>query len=236
MLIDVLQDSLKRSGMTRQQLSEAIGKRPGYISDLFRHRRDPGASVFIDVCRVLGLSADEAAGLLPKLSMVPRADKESDRIAAKLMSEVFSVSLRQMAATGGRPSVDDVVAWWRRENGLLNDFDHLRPIVDLYEIPDAADLATKPAAMGQGSLAAGSFVITDLDELRSIARNLPADFRSRLVGSYTQAKERPVLSLERIDYDSDGGPKFGFDYTRALLPVQTSDGRHFILNYSKLLA
>lgn len=219
-----------------QELSEAIGKKPGYISDLYRNRRDPGASVFLDICRVLNISADHAGGLMPKLSMVARKDDASDRIAAKLMSEVMSVTMHQMAAIGQRPSVDDVVAWWHREGRALNDFDHLAPICDLYELPEVTDTATVPQAMGAHSLAAESFLVSSVEELQAIARGLPSDFRSKLVGSYARAREAPVLSLERIDYQAAEGPAFGFDYTRALLPVRSADGRQFIMNYSKLVS
>ncbi len=236
MIIDVLQKELQKSGKTKQELSEAIGKKPGYISDLIRNRRDPGASVFLEICRELGISADHTGGLMPKLSMIPRANSESDRIAAKLMSEVMAVTLHQMSAIGQRPSVDDIVAWWRREAGVLNDFDHIAPICDLYELPDSSDAATKPVHMGPRSLAAESFIVSSVDELRSIARGLPPDFRQNLVGTYTRAKETPIMSLERIDYDGGTGPKFGFDYTRALLPVTSKDGQKFIMNYSKLIA
>lgn len=221
--------------MTKQELSEAIGKKPGYISDLFRNRRDPGASVFLEICRVLGISADHAGGLMPKISVVSRQETESGRIAAKLMSEVMSVTLHQMSAIGQRPSVDDVVAWWRRESGVLNDFDRLAPICDLYVLPDPGDSATKPAVMVPHSLAAESFIVSSVQELRAIARGLPADFRANLVGSYTKAKETPVMSLERIDYEGKTGPAFGFDYTRVLLPVTAKDGQRFVMNYSKLV-
>ena len=72
MIIDLIQSAQVKSGLTKQELSEAIGKKPGYISDLFRNRRDPGASVFLEICRVLGISADHAGGLMPKMSMVSR--------------------------------------------------------------------------------------------------------------------------------------------------------------------
>lgn len=237
MIIDLLQHAQVQSGMTKQELSVAIGKKPGYISDLFRNRRDPGASVFLEICKVLGISADHAGGLMPKMSMLPRKDSDSDRIAANLMSEVMAVTLHQMAAIGQRPSVDDVVSWWRREDGALNDFDMLAPICDLYEVPDPSDVATKPAQMGPRSLAAESFVVDSVEQLRVVAQKLPEDFRANLVGSYTRAKENPVMSLERIDYEAEAqiGPKFGFDYTRVLLPVKATSGQQFIMNYSKLV-
>ncbi len=173
---------------------------------------------------------------MPKMSMVSRIGSESDRIAAKLMSEVMAVTLHQMAAVGRRPSVDDIVSWWRREDGKLNDFDHLSPMCDLYEVPKPTDTSTNPAVMGPQSLAAESFAVNDVEQLRNIARSLPADFRSNLVGSYYKARETPVISLERIDYAKDAGPKFGFDYTRVLLPVSDTRGNEFILHYSKLVA
>lgn len=236
MIIDTLKRAQARSGMTKQELSEAIGKKPGYISDLFRNNRDPGASVFLEICRVLGVSADHAGGLMPKMSMVAREGSESDRIAARLMSEVMAITLHQMSAIGRRPSVDDVVSWWRREDGLLNDFDHLAPICDLYELPEATDTATTPAVVGANSLAAESFQVTSVDQLRSIVRSMPAEYRANLVGSYSRARETPVMSLERIDYNGTQGPRFGFDYARVLLPVTSKSGQRFIMNYSKLVA
>ena len=236
MIIDLIQQAQAQSGMTKQELSEAIGKKPGYISDLFRNRRDPGASVFLEICRVLSISADHAGGLMPKMSMVSRGGSDSDRIAAQLMSEVMAISLHQMAAIGKRPSVDDIVSWWRREAGVLSDFDHIAPMCDLYEVPAASDSATVPAKIGANSLAAESFSVSTVEELRSIIRKLPIDFRSNLVGSYSRAKDSPLMSLERIDYDAQAGPAFGFHYTRVLLPVTSQKGQRFILNYSKIVA
>ena len=236
MIIDLIQSAQVKSGLTKQELSEAIGTKPGYISDLFRNRRDPGASVFLEICRVLGISADHAGGLMPKISMVSREGSESDRIAAQLMSEVMAITLHQMSAVGRRPSVDDIITWWRRESGILNDFDHIAPIVDLYELPDPTDTATRPAKVGQQSLAAESFSVSSVEQLRSIVRSMPEDFRSNLVGSYSRARDKPVLSLERIDYNGETAPAFGFDYARVLLPVTSASGQRFIMNYSKLVA
>lgn len=238
-IVESLRRAQVRSGKSLKDLSLAVGKSPGYLSELFsgRGNRDIGASTLVQLCRELDLSVDEIAGLSPTFKVVPRDDDFVQRQAARLMTDVLAETKRRLETAVLRPAVEDVIAWWRRENGILRDFDRIAPVIDLYAPVESGDGRIRPKRLGGASLASVWFGVESQAQLSRVIDILDADLTERLVISYAKAGEGPLVSMERMDYHQGNAESpLRVEYMRALLPVSDETGRRFILNFSKPLA
>ncbi len=238
-IVNEIRQALRDSGKSQAELCREIGVSPGYISHLFSGKiEEPSASVFLKMCRALHLSADEVGGMTHSVRVAAASEDYAHRVAAKLFQNVMSEAKRRLETAAGRPTTDDVLAWWRREEGMLRDYDAIRDSIGIFKVPEATDNAIIPRHVGPQSLAAECFSVQGREELISVISRLSRDVNERLTSSYAETnRDGPKMSVEKIEFRQPGKDVvLEFEYMRTLLPVKDeATGAPMILNFSKFI-
>jgi transcriptional regulator with XRE-family HTH domain len=236
---DKLKDVISTSGMTYQELSREIGQGDRYISNLLKSQSDPGFSTVAKICAVLGVTPNQLTGVDDSLTLQtsPATEKMVQRQADKLLLQVSNLARQRLAAGGISPTIDDLLEWWHREDGVLWDFERFSEQIDLYAPPEATSRAIEPVRAGRDSLASRSFGTEDTESLRRFIRALPDDMNEKLVLDQVEThRQGPKISIEELVIKlPDVNTPAIFKYKRLYLPVRDLNGSEMILNYSQAI-
>ncbi|UYV38160.1 hypothetical protein N4R57_03460 [Rhodobacteraceae bacterium D3-12] len=166
----------------------------------------------------------------------PQTSDVLHRRAALAYSQALREVQDEMRRHGTDILCDDVLNWLHRNNGRLTDFDALRERVDLFELPTPDTKIMAPKRIGQHSLAAQFFNISDTDEyLKKVSSFDPSIIENSLASHWRVCKrQRYDIEDVAISVPVDGELIQG-SYRRIVAPVQTIDGRSLTLVFARVL-
>lgn len=211
-------------------LSEEIGKSPAYLRGLLRNTSVPGVDVSMALSVKLGCSMDEllSVGTIPELDAQQLGDAISKEISRMMTEKVWDTK---------QPTGEDIMRWWLRNSGRLDDCDMIKEQFDLFHVPDGDGDWIRPYQLGARSLASKELGANSIDLYHRTIGPLSPEFRRQiLTAQYNSIETGPVTTIETLNAaHPDTGAMINIEYTRTFAPVFHKDGLRLILNYSKLL-
>jgi len=230
-----LRDLLETSGRTDRWLSRAIGRAPTYIATIRRQRSSPSIDVLVAIAREMQVSTGYLLGVEPEMQidLAHPARTPIEEQAEKLMQRVMTAATQKLF-NDGKPSIEEVMAWWYANNGRLEDCDLIIEEGDLMHVPksDGSDFGT--AQMGPNSLASGTLGYGPSQRLDHFLQTLPENQFGQLVSEYLEADKQPTLSQHTITLKvTEYNKAVRLYYCKIMVPVTDRAGNKYILNYSK---
>lgn len=217
-------------------LGKAVGKSRGYMSSFFAGRGNPDFMTFHSICTELSVDPLKLinGGSSFRLSSANPMAQEVEKQAAKLLNRVTDAVSLRMAMDNRDFSMDDLIVWWKQNNGRLCGMDAFMEHVDLIHAPSSDDTLIKPYRMGAKSLASEALFSNDPSRLQRFLESITDKEREEITWSYVQAAMGPSTAVPSVvvDLDDMDEPNH-LDYYRLLLPVYDAKGNEYILNYSR---
>lgn len=210
--------------MSFRKLSQALGKSDGYIAEMLRDRTEPSAAVMVHICHIFGITVDTL--------LYQR--QENGRPAERVVSDAEARQEIHWDATA--PSMTDVKHWAVRSGGRLENWNHLKSYVELFDHPDTSLMVPKPVVLGPLSIASQLMALNEPIDLITVFER----FKSINVANWVAECHLDTFA-QGIRYDDDLGMAIRFQsgrlvtvkYERLLLKVQDgSDTR--VMNFSRL--
>lgn len=230
------------SGRSLSELSVAIGKDRTFLSVLLGGKRntDPGVSAMMRLADELGVPLDYLLCRDNRFSVLANETADTvERHAVRLMNEVMQETQRRLAYAAQRPTIDDILQWWRANGGMLCSSAALDPYFDLINVPDQSDQVVVPHKVGPESLASIALKSHEPDRLLKLVEQMSSPARQQLVASYYAASTSPdrfEIALHQINISlNEVGEAFTVDYFRLLLPVKAGDGKSYVLSFCTAL-
>ncbi|TNE62201.1 MAG: hypothetical protein EP341_00370 [Sphingomonadales bacterium] len=223
---------LESTGLTPNKVSQDLGKPRNWLSDTLSNRRSIDARLIGPMAMYFGVSPNFLCGFGGTVSFSAAASNEGvDRVLDKIADEVQ----KRLQPADDAPTIEQLISWWHRQNGILGDFDKIVPFVDLYHAPKSESKFIDPCKIGQRSLAARSFAVSSPEELAALLKSFPADLNLKVVKDHMDAlRGTPKLSLEKIRVPlTHLGTEATFEYTRLLLPFRDQANNDYLLCYSR---
>lgn len=220
--------------MSPRQLSQAIGRDPGYVSEVMRRRSAPDLDAVYAMAETLRV--DVADLLRPGPSFAVSAENArnywAERVAEKVLAGALEESRQRTSFEA--PTIDAVLSWWHANGGLLTDMERVEQYVEIFCRPDATEMRPRPKRIGRQSLAARELNISTVEQLNGIFDSSePAVARSVALAHANVVDGQPNLSFHSILADMSDGQFVKMTYMRLLLPVRDGDGQKYVMNYSK---
>ncbi|MEM9575122.1 MAG: helix-turn-helix transcriptional regulator [Pseudomonadota bacterium] len=232
-----LESIISDSPYSLNELSKRIGKAAPYLSNMLRQRSEPSATTLMRLAHALHTTPNALCGLDDGIIIQPDEQDENNpgERAGRVLTREAQKRKAEAFWNGQTPSITDVVKWWRVNDGLLTDFDLIKPMVDLYEVPDADTTVPLISSMGPESLASRSFKISDAAKMRRILRDLDRDYMLQLVTAQADTRpDDPNISHQRINVQVPASNLvLDFEYIRLYLRVRDARGGKYILNFSQ---
>ncbi len=234
---------IKGAGLNITTISTELKSR-GYLSLLFgRARNDPGnmpkpsGEFILALADRLGRPVGDLMGRSAQIRAhpYPGYDQEVHKQTSRVFSDVLNLLHGMAAARGFRPTVEDVVGWWRSTNGRLAECGQIEESFDLVEVPSNDARTVHPHRVGGMSLAAETLGAASVDRLANLVQSMTAESQLDLVASYRSASacKNPVFSepmsvaIDLPDHDTP----LDVEYISLKLPVAAPDGTPFIVSY-----
>lgn len=231
-----LKEFIDSSTYDYKSLSLKIGQGERYISNLLNAKSDPSFETVVRICATLNITPNQLLGIGDQLS-IDNLGIEKRLVAAqaeKLLSAVTREAHARLTSRGIRPTVDDVLHWWHRNNGQLKNFRYFEDHVDLFLVPPPDAKEPISIAIGEFGLIGQTLDIKSPADFRRILPGLGESALERVVQSHhNAAKNSPVLTVETMEFWLPG-QKFpnSLTYKRLLLKVETHN-QTLILNYAQ---
>ncbi|WP_226560764.1 helix-turn-helix domain-containing protein [Salipiger thiooxidans] len=175
---------------------------------------------------VLKVSLDELAG-------TPTNIREA-AIARRLLNGALELAHNEALLTQN-VDLETFLDWWHSTRGRLENWDKIKPAVDLFRPPGPEAKRIDPIDSGPRSLASIAFHVSDAEGLAKTLEGFSGDFNDALIGAHIQAyrSNEPVLSHITIDQELPDGERCVRTYRRVLAPVTNADGQRLIANFSQ---
>ncbi|CUH66844.1 hypothetical protein TG4357_02673 [Thalassovita gelatinovora] len=235
---------VKQSGRSARAVSTAIGCNPTYLGQQFAKAKnapqtlsDPSVTVALALARELDRSVEDLMGVLPDVEATPANGyrDELHRQSGKVISDLMNTVNRRMEAYSNRPTLEDVIGWWRSTSGKLVGASKIEEAFDLINVPSFESETVIPERVGAMSLAAETLHGPSVDRLTKLVQSLPKSDQSNLASTYRKAalSRNPVFSepLQIDIFSPQNEYEQTVEYIRLLLPIEASAGTRFILNY-----
>ena len=220
----------------RKSLGLALGRSNGFISSLLNGGSSPSVSVVAGLCKELKVTPNYLLGYSDEISLSTESTTEFERQAEALLDRMMMSVTRKMELSRNKLTTDDLLAWYRQNNGRLNSWDGFQSEVDLFKVPEKAAEIIEPVSLGANSLASRTLQTSDPGRMYQFFDSLTGEMRQDIVFSYANAANEEKLSFHKIVVDlADMEAPLHLQYSRVLLPVQDALGHSYILNFSRLL-
>lgn len=230
------------AGLRVTNISNQIGSR-SYLPTLFSKAKntpnqvpEPSVIVVSKLGKILGLSIDEMMQVKERVSVStdPSYKQALGTHAQKIVDDLGREISRRQHASLGRPSVEDVLNWWRQNDGRLEACDQIKESFDLIEVPKGDDSKIHAQHVGQMSLAA-LHLGASRDRLTRLLDLLPQGENQSMVVSYRRAARlnRPTFS-EPLRMSVQSIPDdiaLDAEYIRMQLPVTAPNKSKLIVSY-----
>ena len=215
------------------KVSAHIGKPPAYLSNMIANENDPSGSTIVALAAALKSTPNDLLGIANRVSLTD--DSFIEEQAGALVHAATERAREMLCEIGTPPSMKEVVGWALRNNGRLEDFDHLREFSTLYAAPQTPIDTPTSTHVGQKSLARHTLNASSSDQLNELLKMMPTEYLAKLTDDQHKLdSSRPKITVERIRIDVPGkGVKVDFEYLRAYIKLVDSKGAKLILNYSE---
>lgn len=238
-LREKIQSLIDIQGRRVTELSLAIGKSRGYLSGFLNRSgaEDPSFRTMALLARELGVSLSYFDD--QDQSFETSSARDVDRMASRLMTDVFRAARSKMLAHGSRPTIDDIVAWWQETDGKLENCTALLPFVDLVSATGGQDAIPEVAHVGPLGLSAVTLKSKDSAKLQSFIEKLNDADLADLTTSIATVQKIGVGMItpqSRIVPATRVSASFRVDFVRLMLPVSDQKGAPYVLNFSTLLS
>ena len=222
------------AGMSKRQLSVAIGANDGYISDILAHRTSPHLETLYAIASVL--KVDVADLLRPGPSFgVSSGDGKNywvERTAEEFLASALTKS--RDAASHEAPTFDSVLNWWHANDGMLTALDSIAQYIEIFEAPDEVEMRPRPYKIGRQSLASRELGLSGPEHLMKLLESSSPDVvRSVALAHMDVAGGQPKLSVHTVMANMSSGNVVEMIYNRLLLPCKDGNGQRYVVNYSK---
>lgn len=237
---------IKERGLKLTALSRKIGAEDSFLSSRMSLARkalknggtvpEPRARVCLALANALGLTVPQ---LLREQSPLKLFHDEGVSVSQDLADEaanhLFLLAQEKLTMIGMRVPLDNVLRWWRANNGRLEGYDRLIESFDLLNCPEPDDLAPKAIRVGAQSLCS-KLLGYETGRLQKVIDLLPDDQRRDLAVSYRQAghSQGPIITqdIQMSIKSPSAGIMFESCHWRLQLPVVDKEGNRQVINYS----
>lgn len=174
---------------------------------------------------------------------LPAAAPMPEEQAFEYASEILDLALRKarnklfVKQSESVPlSLESFLIWWESTSGRLENFDQIRPFVNVIAAPKRNDKIINPREVGHRSLAAVHFKLQSAEELSTTLEGFSAPLNRELVSAHLTALDRnePVITYPSLSERLPDGSQVTGKYRRVLAPLE-KDGRTIIVNFSQML-
>lgn len=221
-ILDALQEQVRRSGHSVSALSEAIGRNRGWLGNHIRGGTVPN---MVDLILVAEAAGFDVGKLIP--------NSASDEADAEAMVEN---GVRDLLAqrSFARPDPHDVYRWHLENNGVLEGHEWFEDYFELFEMPDVENLKARPVYIGRLSVASTVLNLKSVEALRKFFDHLEEKELREILNEHKQVltSQKSSISTRTANYHIASGHEATLEYLRFLLPVQTTDGKSLVMNYS----
>lgn len=227
-----LERLLGAARLTPRQLSEAIGREPDHVAEMIRWRMSPGLEMVYAMADALKVDpADLVRPTVPFGFTTESARDWAEKVAERVLAGTLDDGWLPIDEV---PTIDEVLSWWHANDGLLTATERLDAHVDIFDRPDIVKMCPVPVRMGEQSLIARELKISTPEQLGQVLERSGLAIRRRIAMAHADVVgRRPMLSMHSLLIDLFSGRLVKLSYVRLLLPVRDSEGRHFVMNYSK---
>lgn len=212
-------------GMSDRRLSEMLGKsNRGYVSKMVSERSVPGADVFMQICKIFDIRAEE---LLSERGAHGRDAVEVVRSAAG-----SNVAYIESEA----PQVGEVFEAWRSGSGNCAFGTKMSEFIELFDVPETGVMVPKPAKLGGRSIASDVFKLQHASELRGVFENCHSiDVAHAVAADHMQVVDygHKLDKNVQMSVSFGNGRSIKVSYDRLLLRV-SDRGKTQIANFSRL--
>lgn len=231
---------IEKRGRGITEVSQKIASR-AYLSTLFSAAANnpdkmpqPSAATVKKLASELSMTIGALMGEDPivVLNPSPGYDRALDREASRIYADLINLVHTRMTQNGHRPSVEDVLIWWRSTNGRLSDSGGIGEAFDLIEVPDNETNKVRPHRVGERSMAGTFFEEDRTARLQRVVDNMSQEGQATLAASYREAslEHKPVFSGP-LSLMVSAADICEINYLRLQLPVTATNGSPFIASY-----
>lgn len=222
-----LRIEIERRGISERQLSLDAGLNPGYVSSIFERPSVPNLANMMSIANAMLLPIDALT-----------TDRQSMPAPLQQLGELMAEFERQNRSTRGYdgPAVQDIQSRVIETGGDMSQLETLIDHLEFFEVPDPGNNDTLMLShMGRLSLAARELRLSTTDQLSqlftlaesSIIAEINRDHR------HAAASQTPTISRSECIIRPAVGYSIHLEYLRLHAAVSDSEGRRFILHYSK---
>lgn len=225
---------MTEAGMSKRQLSLAIGENDGYISDILAHRTSPNLELLYAISSALNVDVADLLRPGPKfgVSASDRGNYWVERTAEEFLESALSKS--REAASHEAPTFDAVLNWWHANDGLLTALDSVAQYIDIYEAPDEQEMRPRPYKMGRESLSSRELGLSGPEHMMKLFEGSSPDVvRAVAISHRDVCGGQPNFSVHTILFNLSSGNVVELIYNRLLLPCRDGNDHNYIVNYSK---
>ena len=222
------------AGLSKRQLSVAIGGNDGYISDILAQRITPKLDTVYAIANVLKVDVADLLRPGPSFGVTAgnRQNYWVERTAEEFLASALSKS--RDAAAHEAPTFDAVLNWWHANDGMLTALDSIAQYIEIFEAPDEKEMRPRPYKIGRESLASRELGLSGPEHLMKVLDSSSPDvLRSMVLAHLDVAGGQPKLSVHTVMANMSSGNVVEMIYNRLLLPCKDGNGQNYILNYSK---
>jgi len=225
---------MTEAGMSKRQLSLAIGENDGYISDILADRTSPNLETLYAISSALNVDVADLLRPGPKFG-VTSADRGNywvERTAEEFLASALSKS--RDAASHEAPTFDAVLNWWHANDGLLTALDSIAQYIDIYEAPDELEMRPRPYKMGRESLSSRELGLSGPEHMMKLFDGSSPDVvRAVAISHRDVCGGQPNFSVHTILFNLSSGNVVELIYNRLLLPCKDGNDHKYVVNYSK---
>ena len=225
---------MSEAGMSKRQLSVAIGGNDGYISDVLAQRISPKLETVYAIANVLKVDVADLLRPGPSFGVTSgnRQNYWVERTAEEFLASALSKS--RDAAAHEAPTFDAVLNWWHANDGMLTALDSIAQYIEIFESPDEEEMRPRPFKIGRESLASRELGLSGPEHLMRVFDSSSPDVsRAVAVAHLDVAGGQPQLSVHTILFYLSSGNVVELIYNRLLLPCKDGNGHGYVVNYSK---
>jgi hypothetical protein len=182
-----------RSGLSAVGVANQIGVSSSFLTAMIgkdallerAYRPMPGALAMARLAATYNVSTDYLLGLTDQISPISREyPQELSGMVQRMADDLSFLATRRVVLNGQKPTVNDILAWWRDTGGEVGRGSPMEEQVDVIEIPKHGAQTVKPLRLGAQSLAAQVLMSTDPNKLVRVVDGFDATTRADLVRAY----------------------------------------------------
>lgn len=191
-----LNEGIQNSTYTKAEICRAVGidqsvltkiTGPKALSRENVKRPMMHADTLAKICRLIHVSSDYILGYSDKLGEVQdKYRAEMPGLIDKMYAELWSAVRKKCLISDFRPTVDDVLHWWRDTGGVVGRGDDIEHYMDVVQMPTADTQMIRPVTMGPRSLASRKYNTTDPQYFTKQLESWPQHVHDVIVNGYRE--------------------------------------------------